>query len=242
MTGLLRLFVTGIVLARTDLLSSAQNVPPKPSPPSGNIPADSDLYAVEGKLVYVKGYETKSIDGVKTKIALDGGDYFGFLSEDRESFTVYGVPPGSYLVEVYHPEFIFESARVDISSKGKIRARRDGGEGSTNSQNQLNYPLRLKLQRKAQYFQVKEAMRITDMLMNPMVLMMVLPLLVMIGIPKLLSQVDPEAHKEMQSTLNMASQPMDLSSMMSQLLGGGAPQPKAIQNKKPEKRERKRSG
>ena len=79
MTGLLRLFVTGIVLARTDLLSSAQNVPPKPSPPSGNIPADSDLYAVEGKLVYVRGYETKSIDGVKNKIALDGGDYFGFL-------------------------------------------------------------------------------------------------------------------------------------------------------------------
>ena len=51
----------------------------KPSPPSGNIPADSDLYAVEGKLVYVRGYETKSIDGVKNKIALDGGDYFGFL-------------------------------------------------------------------------------------------------------------------------------------------------------------------
>ena len=71
--------------------------------------------------------------------------------------------------------------------------------------------------------------------------MIVLPSLVMIGIPKLLSQVDPEAHKvrnqfcgqqtlllfdnlflpqEMQSTLNMASQPMDLTSMMSQLLGG----------------------
>lgn len=90
------------------------------------------------------------------------------FSEDRESFTVYGVPPGSYLVEVYHPEFLFEAARVDISSKGKIRARRDGSEGGA-GQNQLAYPLRLKLQRKATYFQAKEAMRITDMLMNPMV-------------------------------------------------------------------------
>ncbi|GAV08087.1 hypothetical protein RvY_17832 [Ramazzottius varieornatus] len=236
---LLHLLLSLTVVTGTNFFSSAQNVPAKDPSPSASS-SDSDLYAVEGKLVYVKSHDTKFIDGVRTKIALDGGEYFGFLNEDRESFTVYGVPPGSYLVEVYHPEFLFEAARVDISSKGKIRARRDGSEGGA-GQNQLAYPLRLKLQRKATYFQAKEAMRITDMLMNPMVLMMVLPLLVMIGIPKLLSQVDPEASREMQSTLNMASQPMDLSSMMSQLLGGGAPPPKAIQSRKPERRERKRS-
>ena len=52
--------------------------------------------------------------------------------------------------------------------------------------------------------------------------------------------------QDMQSTLGMANQPMDLSSMMSSLLGGNTPAPapprQAITAKKPERRERKRSG
>ena len=163
---------------------------------SPSLPSESDLFVIEGKLVYVKSQETKSIDGIRTKISADGEEHFGFLrfdrwwivfvtfainyniylhfihvffsSEDRESFTISGVPAGSYLIEVYHPEFIFEIARVDVSSKGKFRARRPDTVDNS-AQNQLAYPLRLKLLRKASYFQAKEAWRLTDMLMNPMV-------------------------------------------------------------------------
>ena len=40
------------------------------------------------------------------------------------SFAARGIPTGSYVVEVSHPVFTFEPQRVDVSSKGKIRARR----------------------------------------------------------------------------------------------------------------------
>lgn len=35
-----------------------------------------------------------------------------------------GLPPGSHVVEVIHPHFQYETARVDITSKGKLRARK----------------------------------------------------------------------------------------------------------------------
>ncbi|XP_055333300.1 ER membrane protein complex subunit 7 homolog [Paramacrobiotus metropolitanus] len=199
-----------------------------------------ELYTIEGKLVYVKSQDTKSVDSLRTKIAADGSEYYGFLSEDRESFIISGVPPGSYLIEVYHPECIFESARVDISSKGKFRARRpDILDGSAAAQNQLPYPLKLKLLRRASYFQAKEAWRLTDMLMNPMVLMMILPLVVLMVIPKMLSTVDPEATKELQSSMAMASQPPDMSQLMANFFGG-APAKPAPATRKTEKREKRR--
>jgi hypothetical protein len=49
------------------------------------------------------------------------------LLRDREdgSFTVEHVPVGSsYIVEIASTEYLFESVRVDVSTKGKLRARR----------------------------------------------------------------------------------------------------------------------
>jgi hypothetical protein len=44
--------------------------------------------------------------------------------------------------------------------------------------NQVPYPLRLKALGRQGYFQQREEWKVTDILMNPMILMMVLPLLV----------------------------------------------------------------
>lgn len=46
------------------------------------------------------------------------------LSRRDGSFIVSGVPPGSYIVEISSIDYAFEPVRVDITSKGKIRARR----------------------------------------------------------------------------------------------------------------------
>jgi ER membrane protein complex subunit 7 len=45
------------------------------------------------------------------------------FSEDGQ-FAVEGVASGSYVVEIANADYIFEPVRVDITSKGKIRARR----------------------------------------------------------------------------------------------------------------------
>ena len=46
------------------------------------------------------------------------------LFQEDNSFTVQGLSSGSYLIEVACPDYYYEPVRVDINSKGKIRARK----------------------------------------------------------------------------------------------------------------------
>ena len=72
---------------------------------------------------------------------------------------------------------------------------------------QVPYPLKMKTMGKYSYFHKREEWKITDMLMNPMILMMVLPLLLITVLPKMMN--DPETKKEMeqmQANMNMQNQ------------------------------------
>lgn len=63
---------------------------------------------------------------------------------------------------------------------------------------------------KFRYFQKREEWKITDMLMNPMVLMMILPLLLITVLPKMMN--DPETKREMeqmQQNMNVQNQVCD---------------------------------
>ena len=61
------------------------------------------------------------------------------------------------------------------------------------------------------YFQKREEWKITDLLMNPMVMMMVLPLLLITVLPKMMG--DPETQREMQEMQkNMANTQNQVSS------------------------------
>ena len=91
-----------------------------------------------------------------------------FFRRSDGSFTIHNVPSGSYVVEVSNPTYVFETNRVDITSKGKIRARRLNNV-QPSVVNTVSYPFKFKARGKASYFQVREQWRITDFLMNPMV-------------------------------------------------------------------------
>ncbi len=108
---------------------------------------------------------------------------------------VSGLPSGSYLVEVINPDYFYEPVRIDINSKGKIRARKVNNVQPTQV-SQVSYPLKLKSLGKHRYFHKREEWKITDMLMNPMVMMMVLPLLLITVLPKMMN--DPETRREME--------------------------------------------
>lgn len=103
-----------------------------------------------------------------TRVCLDGGEYCGFLKSSGD-FVINNVPPGSYLVEVISPNFIFESVRIDISSKnGKIRARKVNLLKST-AVTHVNYPLRFQVEKQAAFFEKREAWSMLSTLKNPMV-------------------------------------------------------------------------
>jgi len=187
-------------------------------------------YSIEGKVTVSMSNDQDWIGS--TRILVDGGEHIGFLKSDG-TFAVNNVPSGSYLVEIVNPTFVFEPARVDITSKGKFRARRMNNI-QPSAVNQLTYPLKFKARAKAPYFQQREQWRVTDLLMNPMVMMMVLPFLMIMLLPKLINTQDPETQKEMQSQMNMLNPKQslpDMSDMLANFFGGGAPAKKPARAK-----------
>lgn len=186
----------------------------------------SQFFTVEGK---VSIPQLLQMDWVtETRILVDGGKYLGFLREDG-SFVVTNVPAGSYMVEVASADFDFDPARVEITSKGKMRSRRVNNLGSGQPVT-LAYPLRFKAKNPTQYFMQREEWRITDIMKNPMVMMMILPVILIGVLPKLMNSQDPEIQREMQQSMsalqpNTNSMP-DMAEMMTSFFGGAAPPPK----------------
>jgi hypothetical protein len=161
------------------------------------------------------------------RILVDGGQYVGLLKPDG-SFTL-NIPSGSYVVEVTHPMFVFEPIRVEVNSKGKIRAR-SLNNIQPSAVHGVNYPLRLKARGQAQYFEKREQWRLTDMIFSPMIMMMFLPLALMLLLPKLINAQDPETQREMQQNMSML-QPQqsmpDPAEMLTKWLSGGSSEKKS---------------
>merc|ERR1712013_150689 len=183
-------------------------------------------YKIEGK---VTPPDVKPANWLTvTTVTLDGGKRRAFLKEDN-SFVFQGVSSGTFLVEVENPDYMYEQVRVDINSKGKHRARKNNAV-QPNQVTQLPYPIKAKPLGKFRYFQKREEWKVTDVLFNPMLMMMVMPLLLITVLPKMMQ--DPETKKEMeemQAKMNVQSQIPDMSEMITSLWGGG---PSQTQNKK----------
>merc|ERR1711976_583258 len=129
-----------------------------------------------------------------------------------------------YLVEVVNSDYVYEQIRVDINSKGKHRARKNNPV-QPNQVTQLPYPIKSKPLGKFRYFEKREEWKVTYVLFNPMVMMMVMPLLLITVLPKMMQ--DPETKKEMeemQAKMNVQSQIPDMSEMITNLWGGGSTQ------------------
>lgn len=199
--------------------------------------ADADMFSeqhtIEGKVIPPDVATPEWL--TSTKIIVNGGEYLGFLRGDG-SFSVRNLSPGSYVVEVVNPDYMYDPVRVDINSKGKFRARRVNYI-QTNLIQTLAYPLKLRTKGQFQYFQVRETWRITDFLLNPMVLMMVVPLLLIMVLPKLMNAADPETQREMQQMPMPKYDMPELSEMMTSLFTGGNKRPQSKATKPVKKRQ-----
>uniref|UniRef100_A0A9L0RBU0 Apoptosis and caspase activation inhibitor n=1 Tax=Equus caballus TaxID=9796 RepID=A0A9L0RBU0_HORSE len=150
-----------------------------------------DRFKIEGRAV-VPG--VKPQDWISAaRVLVDGEEHVGFLKTDG-SFVVHDIPSGSYVVEVISPAYRFDPVRVDITSKGKMRARYVNYI-KTSEVVRLPYPLQMKSSGPPSYFIKRESWGWTDFLMNPMVMMMVLPLLIFVLLPKVVNTSDPDMRR-----------------------------------------------
>uniref|UniRef100_A0A915CEF6 ER membrane protein complex subunit 7 beta-sandwich domain-containing protein n=1 Tax=Parascaris univalens TaxID=6257 RepID=A0A915CEF6_PARUN len=83
----------------------------------------SPTYLIEGQAILPPTINAKPDWHTAARVLVNYGQHIAFVKRDG-SFVVSGIPPGSYIVEVSHVNFVFEPVRVDITSKGKFRARR----------------------------------------------------------------------------------------------------------------------
>ena len=154
---------------------------------------NQDVYTIEGRVFPPEGISSSSWYS-QTRILANGGEFVGVLRKDN-SFVINNVPSGSYVVEVVNPSHAYEPVRVEINSKGKLRARKVNYI-QTSTVDPVVYPLAMSPLARHRYFQVREQWRATDFLYSPMVLMMVLPLVIIMILPKVMN--DPETRKEME--------------------------------------------
>ncbi|XP_014251453.1 ER membrane protein complex subunit 7 [Cimex lectularius] len=197
----------------------------------GNNESDTNVnYAFVAGRVFPPDDQLSTSWLLETDVHLKGAIQKGFIREDG-SFVFTNVPPGSYIVEVTNPSYYYEPVRVEINSKGKIRARKVNYI-QTSQVLHVPYPLKMKPFSPIRYFQIREQWRIIDFLFNPMVLMMVLPLLLVMLLPRVMN--DPEAKKEMEQFNNLTKYDMpEMSEMITSFFGGGnQPKPRAIKQSK----------
>lgn len=151
-----------------------------------------------------------------TKISVNYGQYVGYPREDGK-FEIDNLPSDSYVVEVTHPNYIYEPFRVDITSKGKIRARRVNYIQPALVQT-VEYPLQFRPKSLHKYFLPRETWRIMDILLNPMVIMMVVPLVIIWILPKMMN---PQEVQQQRESVQMPEYNVpELSEMMASMFGG----------------------
>ncbi|EDX07285.1 GD25574 [Drosophila simulans] len=75
-------------------------------------------------------------------LSINDGEFKGFVREDGQ-FMISGVPSGSYILDVHHPDVFYEPVRVEINPKGKFRARKVNFVQPAQIM-QVAYPLRAK--------------------------------------------------------------------------------------------------
>lgn len=185
---------------------------------------DNQNNTIEGKVYFPLELPMSSNWIAETRVIVNYGAHNGFLRKDG-SFSVNNLLPGSYIVDVTNPNYVFEPIRVDITSRGKIRARKINFI-QPNQVQATTYPLRFKVKFPFKYFQTRESLRITDFIFNPMFLMMVLPLLLVMGLSKTVNMNDAETQKELQNLQMPKYDIPELSEMVTNLFNTGAAQNK----------------
>ncbi|KAI8038003.1 ER membrane protein complex subunit 7 homolog [Drosophila gunungcola] len=128
-------------------------------------------------------------------VSVNNGEFKGFVRLDRR-FSMSGVPNGSHILQAEHPDIYFQPVEVEITGKGKYRARKVNYI-QPSLINQKPYSLRLRPLDRRKYLKSREQWRLIELILNPMVLVMVVPLLLMLVVLKIIR--DTESKKELDS-------------------------------------------
>ncbi|KAH9944451.1 uncharacterized protein BXZ73DRAFT_96941 [Epithele typhae] len=172
----------------------------------------------------------------QTKVALDNGKLHGGVTRDG-SFEIPDVPPGTYVLSVQAPDHAFEQMRVDVfetDSLPEVRPYFPGTPLSAASTVTLPYPIQLAARVRYDFFVPRESFNLLAMFQNPMMMMMLGAGVLVLLMPMMMKNMDPEVmeeFKERHAKMTGAGaqlQSGDLSGGLSQLFAAASEDSKAV--------------
>ncbi|KAL0580295.1 hypothetical protein V5O48_001712 [Marasmius crinis-equi] len=133
-----------------------------------------------------------------TKVILDNGEFSSGVTQDG-AFSIPNVTPGTYLLSVLSHDFAFEQVRIDVVDESVVEVRPyvAGTPLNPPSAITLQYPIAIQAKQHYNYFVPPESFNIMGMLGSPMMLMMIFGGGMMLGMPYLMKNMDPEALEDM---------------------------------------------
>ncbi|TFK30613.1 hypothetical protein FA15DRAFT_662618 [Coprinopsis marcescibilis] len=131
----------------------------------------------------------------RAKAVLDDGKYSGSVTRSGQ-FTIYGVPEGTYILHISSHDYAFDQLRIDVLSDSptpEVRPYLPATPLNPPVKALLAYPITLSAKDRFAYFNPPQSFNIVSMLSNPMMLMMVFGGVMMLAMPYLMKNLDPEA-------------------------------------------------
>ncbi|KAJ7139832.1 hypothetical protein C8R44DRAFT_694563 [Mycena epipterygia] len=167
------------------------------------------------------------------RVILDAGKFNGNVLRDG-SFLIPDVPVGTYILSVVSHDYVFDQMRVDVlESAFEVRPYSVGTP--LNPASPILLPqISLTPRLKHVYFVPLDSFNVLGMLQNPMMLMLLFGGVMVMAMPYLMKNMDPETIKEFKeqqakmSSMQSAMASGDLKAGISALMAEDAPPPKAL--------------
>ncbi|KAG2146563.1 uncharacterized protein EDB93DRAFT_1240825 [Suillus bovinus] len=128
------------------------------------------------------------------KVLLDAGKMSGRVTRNG-NFSILDVPPGTYVLSVLSHDYSFDHVRIDVSPSEtlpEVRPYIFGTPLLTTTSVSLPYPVMLTPRHKNRYFSPRESFNLLGMFQSPMMMIMVLTGVMMLAMPYIVKQLDPE--------------------------------------------------
>jgi len=134
----------------------------------------------------------------------DGSSHYGSITRDG-SFVIPDVPEGTYIFNIVARNYLFDQYRIDVVdtlSAPEVRPYLPGTplSSTANSHVTISYPLRIHPRFKNEYFVPKQSFNVMGMLQNPMMMMMGAVGVMVVALPYMMKNLDPEQLKEVQES------------------------------------------
>jgi len=160
----------------------------------------------------------------QAKVSLNDGVFSSGVTHDGR-FIIPDVLDGTYILSLISHDHSFDQLRIDVNNSTlEVRPYVLGTPLKPPSSVLLPYPIVLTPREKSVYFVPPEAFNLVAMMSNPMMLLMVFGGGMMLAMPYLMKNLDPETVEEVreqQGKINGALQSGDLKTGISAIMATG---------------------